>query len=316
MKKWIAIILSLCLLVNAVPAAMAAEETQPETEPVIREPDQCGEDLYWSYEYGTLTISGTGAMDDFPEEAPWAAYSEIIETVLLSGSVTTVGANAFTDYDTLKRVEFGGSLQEIGTKAFKSCDGLTSVTLPRGFRRFGEESFMSCANLTEIHCNGGMPSFNLNCLWDTYAKIYFPVNNPWPLVHIEQLESAFQGRIEFLAEDGTDPYVPPVETESAATEPVETEPETIWTEPEETEAVTEPVEESTVPVTEAETEPVVRTEEPTTLPTEMPTEMPAERPAEVPEKTAANGIWMGLFLITGTLSLVLLGALIFRRRRW
>ena len=307
MKKLLVVLLSLGLCLSLCLPAFAEE---------IETSGTCGEDMTWEYEDGTLYIDGTGAMDDFEEDAPWAYFRDEIEYVELSGEIEYIGANAFTDYDTLKRVEFGGSLQEIGTKAFKSCDGLTSVTLPGGFRRFGEESFMSCANLTEIHCNGGMPSFNLNCLWDTYAKIYFPVNNPWPLVHIEQLESAFQGRIEFLAEDGTDPYVPPVETESAATEPVETEPETIWTEPEETEAVTEPVEESTVPVTEAETEPVVRTEEPTTLPTEMPTEMPAERPAEVPEKTAANGIWMGLFLITGTLSLVLLGALIFRRRRW
>ena len=311
MKKWIAIILSLCLLANAVPAAMATEETTAETEPVVREPDQCGDDLYWSYEYGTLTISGTGAMDDFPEEAPWAAYSEIIETVLLSGSVTTVGANAFTDYDALKRVEFGGSLQEIGTKAFKSCDGLTSVTLPKGFRRFGEESFMSCANLTEIHCNGGMPSFNLNCLWDTYAKIYYPVNNPWPLTHIEQLESAFQGRIEFLAEDGTDPYVPPV-----VTEPEETEPEITAAATEEpsqpaTEPATEPAEEVTVPSTETtipETEPAKETEPPVIW-----TTVPTEPEQKTPDRS--GGIWMGLCLISGTLSLVLLGALIFRRRR-
>ena len=29
-----------------------------------------------------------------------------------------------------------------------------------------------------------------------------------------------------------------------------------------------------------------------------------------------NGLWFGLFLITGTLSLVLLGALVFRRRSY
>lgn len=313
MNKLLSYILTVCLLLAAMPAGLAMEETvsetEAETEPVIREENQCGEDLYWSYDDGVLTISGTGAMDDF-EEAPWGMYREEIRTVLLSGAVTTVGANAFWDYDALERVEFGGSLREIGTKAFKSCDSLTSVTLPSAFRRFGEESFMSCGSLTEIHCSGGMPSFNLNCLWDTWAKIFYPVNNPWPLSHIEQLESAFQGRIEFLAEDGTDPYIPTEEILPAQTAPA--------TEPEQT--VPETVAPTTEPMTEATEQTAPETTEPaaeTTVQTAPSAATPTEESDQKPETgSAVSGIRAGLFLISGTLSLVLLGALIFRRRRW
>ena len=59
--------------------------------------------------------------------------------------------------------------------------------------------------------------------------------------------------------------------------------------------------------TEAETVPVMT--EPEWLQETQP------EPEEEPERNR-NGLWFGLFLITGTLSLVLLGALVFRRRSY
>ena len=83
---------------------------------------------------------------------------------------------------------------------------------------------MGCANLKEFHCQGKFPSFKQNCLWDTYATIYFPADRPWGVEYIQQLEEAFKGRIEFLASDGTDPYEPtepPAETEAPTEVPTE-----------------------------------------------------------------------------------------------
>ena len=299
---------------KATEATEATEETRPD--------NACGENLTWEFKDGTLTIRGNGAMDDFAGDAPWAAYKKDIQVVALSGNISTIGAGAFADYDAIVAVDFGRALQEIGTAAFKGCDGLTTISLPDTFRRFGEESFSGCANLTEIHCDGGMPSFNQNCLWNTWAKIYFPEERPWPLVHIQQLEEAFKGRIEFLASDGSDPYVP--------TEPKETEDET---KPEETTAppTTEaPTQAPTEPaVTEAATQPAV-TEEPTqpsretepSVPAPQPTgsweeETEPERETEPEDmgKTARKGFG-GLAIISGVLCLLILGALVFRGRRF
>ena len=293
----------------------AQEETGEALTNVPREPGMCGESISWSFdpESGILTVSGNGAMDDFPEGAPWLEYQEDILEVHFRGNIDYVGAHAFEDCDALTLVYFGTSIRELGTRAFYSCDGLTSLELPSTFRVFGEESLRNCTFLKEIHCQGGMPSFRMNCLWDTWTKIYYPVDNPWPLEHIEQLEGAFQGRIEFLAEDGFDPYVPEEpETEPPTTEPPTTEPPTTEppTEPPTTEPPTEP------PTTEAPTESAV-TEAPTeTAPTETepPVSWGTQPPTEPPE-AESSGSWVGAGIIGMVLSLIALGAVIFGGRR-
>lgn len=301
---------------TATEATEAATEATEATQP--RPANACGENLTWSISGTTLTISGSGEMDDFYEGTPWAEYKNSIESLVLTGGVTTIGAAAFTDYDKLTSVDFGSSLREIGVRAFRDCDGLTAISLPATFRRFGEESFYSCDNLTQIHCAGSMPSFNLNCLWASYLTIYFPTNNPWPVVHIEQLETAFQGRIEFLAEDGSDPYVPteateatqpatkPAETTAPATEPAVTQPET-------TAPVTEPATEATVPTTE-ETEPVTQATdaEETEETVEETTEAAEEEGLD--EKTVSGGLF-GLIMICVVLTALVVGALVLRWKR-
>lgn len=323
MKKRLMINLTvLCLLLAALSLAVSAAETTEPGEAAVetttetvtettqaRPSNACGEDLIWNIEGNTLTISGNGPMDDCTGGAPWADYRDSIQKVVLSGNVTSIGAEAFLDYDSLTEVDFGNSLIEIDTRAFSSCDGLTSITLPSTFRRFGEESFRSCRNLKEIHCLGSMPSFNLNCLWDSWVTIYFPAERPWPLEHIEQLETAFQGRIEFLASDGSDPYDPtqPKETQPEQTQPQETKP----TEPEATEpATTAPV---TIPATEEpETQPTVTEESAASEPEE--TIQATQEPTESPDASKSGSMaWIGIVLIVVVLSAGILGALIFRR---
>lgn len=274
MKKIICLLLTAAVLLTMGISAFAEEISE---EPVPREPGYCGENIRWHYENGVLTFEGSGPMDDFYAGQPWQDYRGEIRQVKIQGEITSIGAYAFPDYDALETVEFGNSLQEIGQAAFSGCDGLEKISLPMPFRVFGEESFSHCKNLKEIHFEGGFPKFKLNSMWDTYAKLYYPADRPWPLEHIQQLEEAFKGRIEFLASDGTDPYVPEGETQ------VPTEPPT---EPETTEATTPP---TTLPATEPPTEvPTVPvTEAPAQTPTEAPTQAPAETEApqyvELPE---------------------------------
>lgn len=301
-KRMILNILALCLLLTALaPAVYATEATE-----VVRAADECGEGIKWSYEEGVLTITGSGAMDDFEEGGePWRAYKDEIEEVIMTGGVTYVGAYAFKNYDNLLAVDFGSTMYEIGTAAFYSCDGLTSIWLPASFKIFGESSFLSCENLEEIHCAGRFPSFRQNCLWATYATIFYPAENPWSTEYIEQLETAFQGRIQFLASDGTDHYQPTEEV----TEPTEeTVPETTVPETEPaTEPATEPTEEVTEPETEAVTEP---TEEATEVPTE------AEETEPAPEKEGGKlGSFIGVIIIVVVVCFLLLGALIFGKGR-
>ena len=300
--RFFTIFLALMMLLCALP--VSAEETTAPTTPE-RAPGYCGESILWNYENGTLTLTGTGLMDDFPEGTPWEAHQDEITTVIISGGITYVGAYSFCDYDKLTDVQFGKDVYEIGERAFFSCDGLTSVSLPASFKVFGPSSFMGCTKLKEFHCAGRFPSFRQNCLWDTYATIYFPADRPWGVEYIAQLEEAFHGRIEFLASDGSDPYEPteaPAETEKPTEAP--------------TEATTEPtVPPTTVPpTTEAATEPPVTETAPAeTGETSGGVTEPLVIVPAAPEKDGSGKI---IFMILGAAAvLVLFGMILFGNRK-
>ena len=273
MKQLFSILIALCLaLPLAVPAAAS------ETGDVLAS-GALG-DFTWTLTGNTLTISGSGAMEDFTEDAPWLPYASQIQKVVFTGGVTYVASGAFADYDTITEVDFGDAMYELGKRSFYSCDGLTGLYMPASFKVFGEDSLRACSKLTEIHCEGRFPSFRLNSLWDTYAKIYFPADRPWSVELIQQLEEAFHGRIEFLASDGTDPYTPTAPTQETVEET--TEPPT-----EETEATTEETTEETTQVTTEETLPPTTVPPETSTPeTTMPeTTVPTENPpAEAPSR--------------------------------
>ena len=323
MKRMAAIFMLLCLLLTVLPlGAFATETTEAAEETVsVRAANQCGEDLTWSYSAGTLTISGTGAMDDYPDgDAPWLEYKDSIETLVFTGGVTSVGECAFTDYDALKKVEFGTAMHTIGYRAFYSCDGLTTFTLPATFRKFREECFFGCSGLREIRCLGPMPSFKASCLWDCPVSVFYPTTNPWPAEYVTPLYQSYQGKLQIFMGDGieeagkqileaavTEPATEPAETVPETTVPETTVPETTVPEttvpetvPETTAAETQPPEaESTQPEWMREMEEFQDTQE-----------------EQQQKKDSSGNIWFALCLITGTLCLILIGILIFRRRSY
>lgn len=304
MKRLLAVFFLIFLLCSlCIPAfALEAEETQP-----TRPENACGEQLTWHYSDGTLTISGSGSMDDYPDGAPWDAYADSIHTLVLSNSVTSIGSAAFSGFTRLTDIDFGTSLREIGENAFRGCTGLTSISLPATFRLFGPSSFQDCTGLTEVHCAGGMPSFRSNCLWNgKHITIYCPDSNIWSASYVGELETNFGGRLEVLTESGKDVYIWPEET-TEATEPA-TQPTVLPT--------TQPTQAPTVPVTTA----------PYTEPSSEPTQAPTETTeATIPEATVSqpqsptqqplNGIVIGVFILSGTLSLLCIGSLIFKVSR-
>ena len=302
MKQLFSILIALCLVLPlAVPAAAS------ETGDVLAS-GALG-DFTWTLAGNTLTISGSGAMEDFTEDAPWLPYASQIQKVVFTGGVTYVASGAFADYDTITEVDFGDAMYELGKRSFYSCDGLTALYMPASFKVFGEDSLRSCSKLTEIHCEGRFPSFRLNSLWDTYAKIYFPADRPWSVELIQQLEEAFHGRIEFLASDGTDPYTPTAPTQETVEET--TEPPTG-----ETEATTEETTEETTQVTTEETlppttvPPETSTPETTMLETTVPTENP---PAESPSRYSP--VTLVLAAVVMVLCILGAGVLIIRSHR-
>lgn len=308
MKRTISLLFALVLLLNLALPAFATENTAASTS---RPENACGENLTWSYASGKLTISGSGDMDDFSDGAPWDSYAGSIYILELTGGVTTIGAGAFQGFSNLTDIDFGSTLREIGENAFRDCTSISAISLPKTFRLFGPGCFQGCTNLTEVHCAGGMPSFRSNCLWNgNHITVFCPDDNIWSEKYVGELETNFHGRLEVVTESGKDVYVWPEETTQATetTEAPTTAP---------TEAPTEP---STVPTTQATEAPptvpptVPETEAPT-LPTQEAETIPAPTQPVSSQQEPLNGAIVAVFLLSGTLTLLIIGSLIFRGSR-
>lgn len=290
----------------------------------------CGEGISWSLDGYTLTISGSGEMED---GAPWEEHKNHIEHVVLEGGITKVGAKAFYKYDRLETVDFGDALVEIGEQAFFGCTDIAYIHMPATFRRFGAQSFRECTGLKFVYCDGGMPSFKDSCLWTgNYISVFYPTNNPWPFEYTSPLISSYGGNLGIMMgnfdESGVAAALAEYDTEETEAEE-ETEATEAATEaPTEapTEAATEPVvvlvtEPETVPTTEPETQPTETTVPETEAPTEAVTETvettewalftEETEPETVAEKVGGNG-WIGMVMIAGVLTFLLSGAMIFR----
>ena len=99
----------------------------------------CGDGIEWTYEDGTLTVSGSGPMENFEALAPWDDYRGEITKAVISDGITTVGDNAFRDYDALQEVSIGNNVTTLGKGSFLGCDALVRIHLPSSFRVFDEE---------------------------------------------------------------------------------------------------------------------------------------------------------------------------------
>ena len=115
--------------------------------------EEDGSNLTWVLDAaGTLTIQGTGRMGDWDNRwsTPWAEVSGNIRAADLRPGVTSVGAAAFHNCDSLEAVTLPDGVVSIGSGAFADCNALTSVTLPEGVVTLGQWAFIGCDHLEEI----------------------------------------------------------------------------------------------------------------------------------------------------------------------
>ncbi len=65
----------------------------------------CGEDAWWSFDDGVLTISGTDAMGNYNDQTvPWHIFLEEIKSVVIERGMTSIGYGAFQDCRSLTSV--------------------------------------------------------------------------------------------------------------------------------------------------------------------------------------------------------------------
>lgn len=108
----------------------------------------------------TLTISGSGAMEDFPfgSYQPWYSFHDQITSVVVSPGVTSIGQCAFSRFAKLTHVDIADSVISIGWDAFCNCTKLTSITIPDSVTTIDLEAFKNCSSLTSITIPGSVTS--------------------------------------------------------------------------------------------------------------------------------------------------------------
>ena len=140
-----AIVMTLTLALPALAAGVS--QSEPATRSVVS--GQCGDALTWELDTdtGVMTISGTGEMYDYPE---FSQYSDAASSVVIEEGCTSIGANAFYDFESLASVSLPESLTGIGSYAFIFCYSLASAEFPEGLESIGEGAFEWCTALESI----------------------------------------------------------------------------------------------------------------------------------------------------------------------
>ncbi len=163
----IGIFIALCTLL-VLAFAVFADASEP-----------CGDGLTYTYQNGTLTISGGGAMTNFDNagnKAPWADKRSEITRLVVGEGVTSIGSYAFAYCQNLSSVSLPSTLRSIGNDAFVECKSLPEITLPDGVTSIGVSAFQDCERLTAVHSLGSITALSAsvfqNC--DALATVHFP----------------------------------------------------------------------------------------------------------------------------------------------
>lgn len=86
--------------------------------------------LTWAINNKTLTISGTGAMENFKvssHRAPWYDYRTTFDNVVIGDGVTSIGDNAFYYCDNMKTITIPATVSKVGIQSFAYCHGLRTM---------------------------------------------------------------------------------------------------------------------------------------------------------------------------------------------
>jgi len=155
MKKVVAVLLTMLMLLSVVPMAFAATVASGTME-----------NITWKLDNdGTLTISGTGEMPSAATEEyyPWYPYHTYVETVKFEEGITDVASYAFDfDYDNLETIIFSSTISRILVASFEGCDGLKTVTIPGNIKELSLWAFANCKNLETVILQDGIEDIGVD----------------------------------------------------------------------------------------------------------------------------------------------------------
>lgn len=194
-SRLLAVLLAAAICFGFAPVAFAMEgegetpeiqeenvETQEENKPEVPKvtSGNCGAGLSWNFSGGTLSISGSGEMDNYSESrfAPWYDLREEIVRVSLPNGLTSVGSLAFYRCKNITAVTIPGSVEKIGQYAFADCRGLQILNLGGGVRSIGEGAFSDCLSIVSLNLPGSLNSIGMKAFYrcETITTVTVPAS--------------------------------------------------------------------------------------------------------------------------------------------
>ena len=105
-----------------------------------------------SYKNRELSVTSIGA----------EAFSDCsgLTSVVVPNSVTEIGSDVFSGCSGLTSVVIPNSVTEIGRGAFSDCSGLTSVVIPNSVTKIGSSAFSGCSSLTSVDIPNSVTALN------------------------------------------------------------------------------------------------------------------------------------------------------------
>ena len=181
-KQYLCILLVLSILTGILPAQAIDLSDTPDTK---RPNDStqgsiasdtafgvCGPDLIWTLTSdGTLTISGRGEMNDYPNGSsmPWSQYRESVTTIIIQDGVTSIDASAFSNFDNLTKATIAASVTDVGGRLFSDCEQMMTAGPVGGdynieyeWTEIPENAFMMCDALTYVYISETVTSIGEN----------------------------------------------------------------------------------------------------------------------------------------------------------
>lgn len=147
MKKAVSILITVCIILCAVPSFYASD--------IIT--GKSGDNITYTFSFdtGVFTVTGTGAMYDYAQywDPPyhWSIQNKrAVKKVVIGEGITRIGSNSFSGFQYAESIQLPESLTEIGENALGSFSRVKSLTLPKNLKRIEYRALCGFSSITSL----------------------------------------------------------------------------------------------------------------------------------------------------------------------
>ena len=157
----------------------------------------CGKSIKFTLtKDGVLTLSGTGATDNFhsAKYPQWIEYKDYIKEVVVEEGITDLGSMIFRKHFSIEKITLPNSLVGIGQYAFAACASIEEITLPNNISTIGKNVISG----------------------NILSNVYYYGDN-WDLVEISDGNDSLMEKLVLVKEDEKEEQAP---NEEVVTPPI------------------------------------------------------------------------------------------------